>query len=438
MTKILLIIQREYITRVRKRAFIITTLLAPLGFFAFTIFSILIAGYSSSSKQVAVADNSGLFEGLALPDAPDGSVVFHMVKDYKAAESQARLEKNPKYDAIIEIPANFDLEKPRKVNINCLSDKSMGINARSYINKTFSEKIRMLRAGRLNISHEQLENLDQDVDLSYKGLSEDKKKSANAVVGVFFGYAIGMIIYILLLVYGTMIMRGVMEEKTNRIMEVLVSSVRPVQLMIGKIIGIAAVGLTQFILWIVLMSLSLLAIPFLGISPEHVQGASQGGLQSGDFDPDKMQQYIGSLQDFHYGPMLFVFALFFLGGFLLYGSLFAAVGAAGGDETDSQSLTFPVMLPIVLSFIMLMNVLGQPEGNLALWASLVPFSSPIIMPALMPFNPPLWQIIASVVLLYGGFLLCAMLAAKIYRTGILMYGKKISLKEIGRWIIAKG
>ena len=438
MKKILIIIQREYITRVRKRAFIVTTLLAPLGFFAFILFSVLISGYSSSNKHVAIVDDSGVFANVAFPDATDGSVIFIKEKKLGEVEAIAKQQKNAKYDAIIQIPANYDLDNPKKININCLSDKSMGMIARSYINKTFSDKIRELRAKKLNIDQDQLDNLSQDIDLTYKGLSEDKKKSTNAEIGVAFGYLIGMAIYILLLVYGTMIMKGVMEEKSNRIMEVLVSSVKPVQLMIGKIIGIGAVGLTQFILWIILTWIGIfIIIPFLGISASHIQSMSHGGVHSGDIDPDRMQQYITSLQDFHFGPVIIVFIIFFLGGFLLYGSLFAAIGAAGGDETDSQSLTFPVMLPIIISFVMLMNVLGQPEGNLALWASLIPFSSPIIMPALMPFNPPIWQILLSIVLLYGGFVLCAMLAAKIYRTGILMYGKKTTFKEIGRWIFAK-
>jgi ABC-2 type transport system permease protein len=437
MKKILIIIQREYITRVRKKAFIVTTLLAPLGFFAFIIFSIVLSGYSSSNKQVAIVDDSGIFAKVTFPDAPDGSVVFHKEKDFSKIEADIKKGKNQKFDAIIQIPANYDLENPKKININCLSDKSMGITARSLINKTFSDKVRELRANKLSINQAQLDDLSQEIDIAYKGLSEDSKKSTNAAIGVAFGYIIGMAIYILLLVYGTMIMKGVMEEKSNRIMEVLVSSVKPVQLMLGKIIGIAAVGLTQFILWIVLMGSGIFIIPFLGITPAHVQTMSHGNVQGGDFDPDKMQQYINALQDFHFGPLIFIFVIFFLGGFLLYGSLFAAIGAAGGDETDSQSLTFPVMLPIIISFIILVNVLGQPEGKLALWSSIIPFSSPIIMPALMPFGPPIWQILLSVVMLYGGFVLCAILAAKIYRTGILMYGKKTTFKEIGKWIFAR-
>ena len=438
MKKILIIIQREYITRVRKRAFIVTTLLAPLGFFAFILFSVLISGYSSSNKHVAIVDDSGVFANVAFPDATDGSVIFIKEKNLGEVEAVAKQPKNSKYDAIIQIPANYDLDNPKKININCLSDKSMGMIARSYINKTFSDKIRELRAKKLNIDQDQLDNLSQDIDLTYKGLSEDKKKSTNAEIGLGFGYLIGMAIYILLLIYGTMIMKGVMEEKSNRIMEVLVSSVKPIQLMLGKVIGIGAVGVTQFILWIILTWVGLfMIIPILIHSATHIQTMPHSGVPSGDWDPDKINHLLKALSEYPFGPIVLVLVIFFIGGFLLYGSLFAAVGAAGGDETDSQSLTFPVMLPIIISFTLLFNALGQPEGSVALWASLIPFSSPIIMPALMPFNPPIWQILLSIVLLYGGFVLCAMLAAKIYRTGILMYGKKTTFKEIGRWIFAK-
>ncbi len=438
MKKILIIIRREYITRVRKKAFIVTTLLAPLGFFAFILFSVLISGYSSSNKHVAIVDDSGVFANVAFPDATDGSVLFVKEKNLGEVEEVVKQPKNQKYDAIIQIPANYDLDNPKKININCLSDKSMGMIARTYINTTFSDKIRELRAKKLNIDQDQLDNLNQDIKLTYKGLSEDTKKSIDAEIGLGFGYLIGMAIYILLLIYGTMIMKGVMEEKSNRIMEVLVSSVKPIQLMLGKVIGIGAVGLTQFILWIILTWVGLfMIIPVLIHSAAHIQSMPHSSVPGGDWDIDKINHLIKALSEYHKGPIIFVLIIFFIGGFLLYGSLFAAVGAAGGDETDSQSLTFPVMLPIIISFTLLFNALGQPEGNVAMWASLIPFSSPIIMPALMPFNPPIWQILLSMVLLYGGFILCALLAAKIYRTGILMYGKKTTFKEIGRWIFAR-
>ena len=438
MKKILIIIQREYITRIRKRAFIISTLLAPLGFFALIGFSVLMSGYSSSNKKLAIVDESGLFKDAVFPDAADGSVTFQIEKSISTVTADPKEGKKQKYDAIVEIPAGFDIDNPTKTNISCISEKGIGMISSTYINKTFSEKLRQVRAQHLHLDPDQLESLSKDIELTYHKLSDEGSKNTNASVGVLFGYFVGMAIYILLMVYGTMIMRGVMEEKTSRIMEVLVSSVKPVQLMIGKIIGIGAVGLTQFILWILLIvGGTIFVMPMLGLSSSQMKGMHTAGIHSQEIDPDSVQSFVNVAKDFHFGPIIVVLILFFLGGFLLYGSLFAAVGAAGGDENDSQSLVFPIMLPIIITVAMMMNVLSQPEGKLAFWTSLIPFCSPIIMPALMPSNPPLWQIGLSLVMLFGGFVLCAMLAAKIYRTGVLMYGKKTTFKEIGRWIFAK-
>lgn len=427
MSKILIIIQREYITRVRKRTFIVSTLLAPLGFFALILFSVLMSNYSGGTKQVAIYDDAGLFSGVVFPDAPDRSVELHYIKGDQTTSK--------KYDAIIRIPANYDIDNPRKIAISCTSDKNLGMIASTYINKVFSDKVRQVRASKMNITQDQLDNLNTDIELSFQKLSEDKKKDGVAVMGMLLGYAIGIAIYTLLLVYGTMIMKGIVEEKSSRIMEVLVSSVKPIQLMIGKILGIAAVGLTQFIIWIILITCTFVfLLPAIGIL--HPTVPSVTPVSDNNF-ASLISQNLPLLFQFHYGPMAIVLPLFFLGGFLLYGSLFAAIGAAGGDETDSQSLTFPVILPIIITIAMMTNILGQPDGKLAFWASLVPFSSPIIMPSLMPANPPLWQIALSLILLFGGFVVCAALAARIYRTGILMYGKKTSFREIGRWLFMK-
>ena len=439
MKKVLIIIQREYITRVRKRAFIIATLLTPIGFFGFIAFSVIMAGYSSGNKKVAIVDDSGIFRDVTFPDAEDGSVSFHVEKSITAVTADPKEKAKQKYDAIIEIPAGYDIESPTKTNISCISEKSIGMTAISFINKTFSEKLRQIKAKNLNLDQDKLDDLNKDIQLTYHKLSEEDAKSSNAEIGVIFGNVIGFAMYILLMVYGTMIMRGVMEEKSNRIMEVLVSSAKPIQLMLGKIIGISAVGLTQFILWILLITLgTVVGLPLLGIGASRHMPPMHSRMTGAEVDPDVVQHYINAISgSFHFGPIVIVLLIFFLGGFLLYGSLFAAIGAAGGDENDSQSLVFPIILPIIITIAMMNNVLSQPEGTLAFWTTVIPFSSPIIMPALMPTNPPVWQILLSIVCLIGGFILCASIAARIYRTGILMYGKKTSFKEIGRWIFAR-
>lgn len=436
MNKIWIIIQREYVTRVRKKSFLITTLLAPVGFIALMVSTVALSSYSTSDKHVAIVDESGIFDKVVFPDAPDGSIIFHREKELKALEEDLKKEK-PRYDAIIEIPKFYELENPRKVTINYLSSKSVGGMSRSFINKTFTDKIRALRTASLHLNQAQLDDLNQEVKLDYLRVNESSKNSAGSTAGAVLGYVLGFAIYMTLIIYGTMIMKGVVEEKSSRIMEVLVSSVKPIQLMMAKIIGIGAVGLTQFFLWGVLLFLTnIFLLPLIGIKTAHGPMLSQPEIHN-NMDADELQQLFSGLADIHFGPVLIIFFIFFLGGFLIYGSLFAAIGAAGGDETDSQSLTFPILLPIIISIIILMNILGQPEGNLAFWASIIPFSSPIIMPALMPFGPPWWQVALSIAMLIGGFIFCAWIAAKIYRTGILMYGKKTTFREMARWVFAR-
>jgi ABC-2 type transport system permease protein len=438
MNTIWIIIQREYITRVRKKSFIITTILAPLGLVAFAVFTVFIAGYSSSHKQVAIVDQSGLFGSLAFADADDGSVMFHKEQDTTGILTSPK-DATARYDALVVIPAHYDLSNPLRVKIDCISDKNIGLSTRAFIDKSFTDKIRLLRAEQLHLSSEQLQDLQQDIPLKYENLHADVRKALTAEIGAGLGYVMGMIIYVLLLVYGSMIMKGVAEEKSSRIMEVLISSVKPIQLMVGKIVGVGAVGLTQFVLWILLSAMTMLLLPMLGLKAGNMQQMSRAGgsMQGADFDPDTVQQYIGALHDFHFAPLAIVLLLFFIGGFLLYGSLFAAIGAAGADEANAQSLTFPVMLPVIFSILLLSNVLTQPEGRVAFISSIVPFSSPIIMPALMPASPPIWHILLSLSMLILGFLLSVALAAKIYRTGILMYGKKVTFGEIIKWVVAK-
>ena len=275
----------------------------------------------------------------------------------------------------------------------------------------------------------------RDVKLNFESLDNSKESKGYTDAATVAGLIMGFAIYISLFFYGTMIMKGVMEEKTNRIVEVLTSSVKPFQLLMGKIIGIGGVGLTQFILWILLTTaVHFIAIPLFGahaVANTNLQGANNS------IDPDSFQavwQNLGSLPVFE---MMCLCPLYFLGGFLLYGSMFAAIGAAMGEDSDQQSLMIPVTAPIIISIIIAINVLNNPDSNLGFWGSIIPFTSPVVMCALIPFRPVWWQIALSLTFLAAGFVLTTWLAARIYRVGILMYGKKVTLKEMGRWIFAK-
>lgn len=263
-----------------------------------------------------------------------------------------------------------------------------------------------------------------------QGPVQDKEQLGIAYVA---GYISSFLIYITILIYGTMVMRGVSEEKTNRIAEIIISSVKPFQLMLGKILGIGAVGLTQFIMWMILIVLFASAVFFFVPMPS-MNDAAAAGAQG------KTPQLMADLANVNLPLLVACFVFYFIFGYLFYASLFAAVGSAvSEDAQDSQSLMFPVTMPIVLAIVIMMQAINQPSGSLAVWSSLVPFFSPVVMMARLPFGVPsavpYWQLAASMLLLFGGFLFTTWLSAKIYRTGILLYGKKITWKEMWKWTV---
>jgi len=440
MNKIWIIIQREYITRVRRRSFIITTLLAPLGFFLLISSSVLISNYSQGRTDVAIVDESGLFKDIPIPDADDQTVYFHKVDDkYDQLAKELPAEKEKKYKAIIFIPANFSVNTPNNPAIAYRYTERPGAIKRQFINQRVSSAIGKLRMKILHVNDEQIEQMQQEVKLNFESLDDKKEKQGYTEAASLVGLLMGFAIYISLFFYGTMIMKGVMEEKTNRVVEVLTSSVKPFQLLMGKIVGVGAVGLTQFILWIILIFVvNIIAGLIWGVSISH-HASAMGPMQGAGagVDQDEMQMLIQNIASLPFLRIIIFFPIYFVGGFLLYGSLFAAVGAAMGEDGDQQSLMVPITVPIIISIFIAINVINNPDSQLGFWGSVIPLTSPVVMSALLPFNPPWWQIAISITLLVGGFILTTLIAARIYRVGILMYGKKIRLKEIGKWIFAK-
>ncbi len=439
MNKIWIIVQREYITRVKRRAFIITTLLAPLGFFLLLTSSFFINSYSQTRTDVAIVDETGLFKDVTVPDAEDQTVYFHKIDEpYANVEKMLPKDKNAdaKFQAVIYVPANFSLDNATKSSIVYRSVQRPGNSKQQFINRRFTTAIQQLRMKKMNVSAEDLEKARQPVELSFESIGNSKENKGYADAAAIAGLVMGFAIYISLLFYGTMIMKGVMEEKSNRIVEVLTSSVKPFQLLMGKILGIGAVGLTQFILWILLTgAVNVIAVPMFGaymVNNTHGLSAAQSSI-----DPDAIENIRQNMASLPIMEMAFLCPLYFLGGFLLYGALFAAIGSAMGEDSDQQSLTFPVMVPIIISIIIAGNVLNNPDSNLGFWGSIIPFTSPVVMCSLIPFRPVWWQVALSLSLLVAGFILTTWLAARIYRVAILMYGKKVTLKEMGRLIFAK-
>jgi ABC-2 type transport system permease protein len=433
MNKIWLIIKREYLTRVRNRTFLLSTFLLPLVMILFIFGSVFIAVSSKSKVKVAVANDPGYLKNNIKSDS--SNVSFDFVTGVDSLNYTAK-----GYDAVLYIPSG------NSNNYAIYSKKQLGLETESRITNRLNKAIENNLLLQKGIHKETLDSITAQtkdaVELNNRVLDETGKvKEANAGLAYAIAFGSGILIYITMLVFGAMVMRGVMEEKTSRIAEVIISSVKPFQLMIGKIVGIAAVGLTQFLLWIILIvALSSLAGAFL--SPELMQQAQQvnsgmPGAAQNNTAAMKFLEIKGIMGTANWGLIIGCFLFYFLGGYLFYSSLFAAVGSVSEDAQESQSLMFPIMMPIIFAFIMLSSGINNPNSNMMFWGSMIPFTSPIIMMGRIPFGVPLWQLGLSMALLIAGFLFTTWMAGKIYRTGILLYGKKASWKEMIKWAFKK-
>lgn len=434
MRKIWLIIQREYLSRVKKKSFIITTLLVPIGFILLFAVQFLLIAFNADTLRIVVKDDSDKFAKRI----KDTETLY-----FKKSDEQLNMlklnYKNEGYDGVLYIP-QLNMDNPN--GITYFSDKLLGLSAKSYIQNEIKDELRKLKLAEMGVDDKVYTQVQKvQIDISEEALSGGG--AGNTSLATAAGFIMGFLMYMVIFIYGAMVMRGVMEEKTNRIVEVILSSVRPFQLMIGKIVGIGAVGLTQFFIWVVLMILINLGIGlFAGNYISSMQGGSMG-MSSGGFGGNEQQmeqamfiaQNIQSqIESLPVAMMIIGFLFYFLFGYVMYAALFAAVGSAVNDESETQSLTFPVSLPIIISIFILSAIMESPNSGLAFWSSLIPLFSPIIMPFRIAFGVSLPQLLLSMVLLVMGSLAMVWIAAKIYRTGILMYGKKITVAEIGRWL----
>lgn len=442
MKNILLIIQREYLTRVRKKSFIVMTILGPV------LIGLLYAGIiwaaisSINQKKIQVLDASGLFH-----DKFKNSASY--VYEYKKGDLDSLKNglKKSGADALVHIPSDV-FEQPKSVKI--YSEKGVSLEVQSRIENEIENEIENIKLTEAGITRSTLENAKVKVSAQTISLKAGQEKKSSATAASIIGGISAFLIYMAVFIYGAQVMRSITEEKTSRIVEVLISSVKPFQLMIGKIVGVALVGLTQFGLWIILTA----AIFTLGgrIMADKVQKApgTLTEMQMSNMPPeakeamknqsgvaDAMPDIMGAISTLPVGTILLCFILYFIGGYLLYSSLFGAVGSAVDSETDTQQFMLPITIPIIASFAIAQIVIRDPYSPLAVWASMIPFTSPIIMMVRIPFGVPAWQIILSVTLLIGGFIFTTWLASRIYRVGILMYGKKITWKELGKWLFYK-
>ena len=422
MNKTLIIIKREYLTRVQKKTFIVATLLLPVLYVGLIFGMGFIAENSRETLSIAVIDSSGYFSApiLEKQNQLDSSSILTLVNDM----SQATLnEKEGGYEGYLVIPALDWKSGLDSLPLNTYKSYGSATTAavEAKLNRIWSEVVN----DSLQIDlGKQLILTQSRIGIKAKNVI-DEKSDSNTAEGI--GYVAGLLMYFILLVYGSQVMMGVMEEKTNRIAEVIVSSVRPFQMMLGKIIGIGAVALTQFLLWIVFILVA-------------YNVAKEAGTQMG------AAEMVGNMQRLFTNVdvplILFCFGFYFLAGFFFYASLYGAVGSAVNEDIrEAQSLSFPITMLVILSIAMMTASIANPSGPIAVWGSLLPFSSPIVMMARIPYGVPgtvpWWQLLASMAILVLSFIAMVWLAGKIYRTGILMYGKKITWGEMLKWIVRK-
>jgi len=453
MNKIFLIIKREYLTRVRKRSFIVMTILGPLMMAAIMVVPIYLATRGNEMKTVSVIDETGLFyEKFKDSD----NIKFHyLVSDIYSAK--ASFTKSGDH-ALLYIPKP-DITLP--TNAILYSENNVNINVKSYIRNTMTKRIEELKLEAklrdIQIDSKNpitvddiLRSVKTSVDINTMKIGEDGKESKSYTeVSMVIGMVAGILIYFFIFMFGSQVMRGVIEEKTTRIVEVIISSVKPFQLMMGKIIGVALVGLTQFFLWVVL-TFGIVTVVTSSFIPKDIKKSATEQLmkQNQVYSPDKPDQQtviqeetgegvnevMNAINSIDFPVMIGAFVFFFLFGYLLYAALFAAIGGAVDNEADTQQFMLPITVPLILAIIMAQNVIQDPEGAISFWFSIIPFTSPVVMMIRIPFGVPYGELILSMVLLLLGFLGTTWIASRIYRTGILMYGKKVNYKELWKWL----
>jgi ABC-2 type transport system permease protein len=440
-----IIIAREYLTRVRKKSFIVMTILAPVLIVAAysLIIYLVVSDTATSKKDIMVWDESGLFYKSFSSNDQYTFLYFESQNPDAAKETFSASENHallyiPKTQAIIPTTANI------------FSKSQISMNLKSYIQNVMQQEIERIKLHASGISDETLVSIrSHNITINTIRLSEDGRKEERSYpeIRMILSVAFGILIYFVIFIFGSQVMNGVMQEKINRVVEVMISTVKPVQLMAGKIIGVALVGLTQFVLWIVfiLIILGISSIFFSGIfnmgdvsqiSAQSIPGVNIENIAAGmsQDQQENIRYIIESVMSVNYAVIISAFICFFLLGYLLYASLYAAIGAIVDNESDTQQFVLPITIPMIIAMATSFRIPDNPDGSMAVALSLIPFTSPVTMMARLPFGVPWWQLLLSLALLILTLWGITLLSAKIYRTGILMYGKKTTFKELWKWI----
>ena len=434
MNKIGLIIKREYLTRVRKRSFIIMTFLGPLLLAAIYIVPILLALNASNERStIAVVDGSHWFESQFKGNDEQTFIIV----EGQPIDTVKEMVKQGAFDMVLYIPPT-QLNIPSNAVLYSLNQVPLATD--EYIRNVMKKEIEEQKLLASGVDPDVVDAAKTDINLSVIRMDEEGgEKETFTEVQFVLGMALAILIYMFILMFGGQVMQGVAEEKNSRIIEVIVSSVKPFQLMMGKIIGVSLVALTQFLMWIMLTGMIYIGFSAaVGLSnPSAISAGSvmtQEVMNNGINNNEAVQNIVQIANSIDFGTIIGCFIIFFILGYLLYGTMYAAVGSLVDSNTDSQQFTLPITVPLIVSMIAAIYIVNAPDGQFALWLSMIPFTSPVVMMVRIPFGVPVIQIVASVAILIVTFVLMTWLAAKIYRTGILMYGKKLSYKEIFKWI----
>lgn len=429
MNKIKLIIAREYLTRVKKKSFIIMTILGPVLFALLTLMPVLIQKFSEKeSNTILIVDEAPQVFTTHLSNNSDIQFINDSISLKEAKLNLAKYNA----DAILYVPADY-IKNAHLITL--ISEKQLGLEVKSSIEDAINHEIEATRIKALGITQAQIEAVKTNVSIKTQTLNgKDNSSELTTVVG----FITGGLIYFFIIFYGTQVMRGVIEEKTNRIIEVLISSVKPFELMMGKIIGIALVGLTQFALWVALtITITSVVSKVVYESKYEGQNIEQKIKSSTNEELDLSNEIQSNLSAINLPLVLGCFVFYFIGGYLLYSSLFAAVGSAVDNETDTQQFILPITIPLIFSFIVAQSIITNPNSELAYWCSFIPFTSPVVMMVRIAFGVVWYELMISMLLLIAGFIFTTYLAGRIYRIGILMYGKKPTYQEIKKWIFYK-
>ena len=434
MNHLPLIIKREYFTKVKNKSFIIMTFLSPLIFVALiSVVAYLTQLNNDKKRTISILDESELFMGVF---SDTENTTYNYIQGTQLDEAKSLVKHKEQY-GLLHI-GNGSLDEVSKA-INFYSEDTPSLTIMSGLENKIERKLRELKLISNGLDINQIENSRMRVNIAQESFDGQKSSKIDNVFKLAFGGAAGYLLFMFIIIYGNMIMRSIIEEKTSRIIEVIISSVKPIQLMMGKIIGTSLAGITQFVIWVILFGVLTTVIGVIfGVDLMSSQTPQQQLVEQAMSNPSMQSDIDIAVQSFQNLPLtnlIIAFLLFFICGYLLYSSLYAAVGAAVDNETDTQQFMLPILMPLILAvYVGVFTVIDNPHGTVSTVFSFIPFTSPVVMLMRIPFGVPLWQQFLSLILLIGTFSFTVWFAAKIYRVGILMYGKKPSYKELFKWI----